>query len=324
MNTRSNYFLKVTLAFALSLIITFLLMMPAISKATPDALLQDKEPYRVESFDLSGAGSLDVQTSGGHITVEGSSDNTVRVEMYVKKDGKNLLPEDTELSDWDIEIAQSGQKVKAIAKRDNNGWNIFSSSNHPSISFVVYTPNEMTSNLTTSGGHIRMRGLSGEQEVKTSGGHIKLADIKGNIDAHTSGGKITLNNLEGNVEARTSGGHMRAEDIEGNITLRTSGGHITLKNVGGAIEAKTSGGHITADLSSIHKYANLSTSGGNISINVPAGTGLDLNLRGNYVQSNLDNFSGEADRNEIEGQVNGGGAKISARTSGGTVSLSFK
>lgn len=324
MNTRSNYLFKVALAFTLSLIITFLLMVPAISKAIPDSFFQQEEPYRVESFDLSGAGSLNVQTSGGHITVEGSSDNTVRVEMYVEKDGQNLLPEDTKLSKWDIEITHSGQKVEAIAKRKNNSWNILGQSNRPSISFVVYTPNKMSSNLTTSGGHIKVRGLSGEQKMKTSGGHIKLSDIKGTVDARTSGGKVTLNNLEGNITARTSGGHMRAENTEGDITLKTSGGHITLKNVGGTVEAKTSGGHITADLSSIRKHANLSTSGGNISINVPAGTGLDLDLHGSYVQYNLDNFSGEAERNEIEGQVNGGGAKVSARTSGGTVSLSFQ
>lgn len=321
MTPRKRYLTKVILAFTLSLIVTVVIMLPA--KALNTTLTQE-EPYRIESFDLSGPGSLDVRTSGGHITVEGSSSHTVRIEMYVRKNGHDLLPEDTDLEKWDITISQSGSTVKAIAERNgNSNWNLFSG-NNASISFVVYTPREMSTNLNTSGGHIEARGLSGNQRIRTSGGHLDLSNLKGTIEARTSGGHIELADLQGEVKARTSGGHIDVKNAEGTLHVRTSGGHIELGNISGTVEAKTSGGGISADLNSIGQFVDLRTSGGNVKIKVPGNLGLDLNLRGSYVSTSLKNFSGEVDRDEVNGKLNGGGPKISARTSGGTVSLTFK
>ncbi|MCW9708419.1 DUF4097 family beta strand repeat-containing protein [Fodinibius salsisoli] len=324
MYTRTNYLFRVALAFFLSLVITAILIVP--SKATANGherTIQDS-PYRVESFTLSGKGTLDVQTSGGHITVTGSSSNTVEVEMYVRKNGKVLTPADTDLSDWHIDISQSGQSIRAIAKREGNGWNWFGSKDKPSISFVIYTPKSIDTDLNTSGGHIEVRGLSGNQLIKTSGGHLELGTLTGTVNARTSGGHITVSDVQANLNARTSGGHIDAENSEGNLTFKTSGGHISLENVAGTVEAKTSGGSIEADLITIGEFVDLKTSGGNINITVPTNIGLNLDLKGSFVSSNLQNFSGKAERNEIEGQINGGGPSVSARTSGGTVSLAFK
>src|SRR5699024_7786715 len=159
---------------------------------------------------------------------------------------------------------------------------------------------------TTSGGHISIQKLAGNQQLKTSGGHLKISQVEGTVDASTSGGHI---NVDGSSDE---------------LMLKTSGGHITLTDVGGEIEAKTSGGNITADLNTIVDQAKLKTSGGNIFITIPENTALDLDLKGSYVNASLDNFSGTTDRNEIEGEFNGGGPELSAKTSGGVVTLSFK
>ena len=320
MTARNTYLMKLGLILILSLAFTFILMSPALASTE---MAQD-EPYRIETYDMNGPGNLDVQTSGGHITVQGSSTNSVRVEMYVSKNGRNLLPEDTSLENWDIDISQSGSSIKAMARRTNRSGGWFRNSNNLSISFVVYTPREMSSDLNTSGGHIETRGLDGNQQISTSGGHLELANLKGTIKARTSGGHIDISDIEGDIEARTSGGHIDVRKSEGSMKIKTSGGHIDLAEISGTVDASTSGGGISADLTSIGKFVNLKTSGGNVNISVPEKLGLDLNLRGSYVSTRLENFSGEVDRDEVRGQLNGGGPKISARTSGGTVSLSFK
>ncbi|HKK45804.1 MAG TPA: DUF4097 family beta strand repeat-containing protein [Balneolaceae bacterium] len=317
MTSRNSFILKAIIGIIFSLLVTFLLARPGLAVPSQD------EPYKVKSFTVNTPGRLEVKTSGGYIKVKGSSTNTVRVEMYVRKNGHNLLPEDSKLDDWDIDISQSGQRVKAIAKHHGRGWHLFGGS-HVSISFVVYTPREMSSDLNTSGGHIEVRGLSGKQDISTSGGHLELAELKGTIDARTSGGHISVSDVQGNMDARTSGGHIDVQNSEGDLKVRTSGGHINLANVGGTIDASTSGGGISADLTSIAKSVNLRTSGGNINISVPGDTGLDLHLRGSYVSTKLRNFSGKVDRDEVDGELNGGGPEITARTSGGTVELSFK
>jgi len=291
-------------------------MIPAKAIAAQD------EPYRLESFTVNPPGQLKVETSGGHIEVKGSSSKTVRVEMYASKNGRNILPEDSNLDDWDIDISKTGNKVNAIAKHHNN-WSLFGG-NHITISFVVYVPREMSSDLNTSGGHINIRGLSGKQDISTSGGHLELTDLKGTIKARTSGGHISINDVEGDLNARTSGGHIDVQNSKGSLDVKTSGGHINLADVSGTVDARTSGGSITADFKSIGESVNLRTSGGNIKISVPDKTGLNLNLKGSYVSTNLQNFSGKVERDEVDGTLNGGGPQITARTSGGTVSLLFQ
>lgn len=305
MNTRSNYLLKVALAFLLSILITSLLIIPAKAGTLPNQTDDIDDPYRIETFRVSDSGSLDVETSGGHITVEGSSQNSVRVEMYVRKDGRELTPDDTDLSDWEIDISQSGQSIKAVAKRETGGWNFFGSNNHPSVSFIVYTPREMNTHLNTSGGHIHASGLVGDQQMRTSGGHLELSD------------------LEGDVEARTSGGHISVSNLQGKLNTRTSGGNINLANISGTVEARTSGGNIEAAFVSIDSSIALRTSGGNINIILPRNRGMNLDLKGSLVHADLNNFSGKTDRDQIEGEINGGGPSVSVRTSGGIVSLLF-
>lgn len=316
MTTRKTYLTKVFLAFGFSLLFTLIMMSSAL------AIPQD-DPYRVETFEISTPGELEVQTTGGHITVEGSSSNSVRVEMYVRKNGRDLSAEDTNLDKWEIDISQSSDAVKATAKRNgNNNWNW--DRNDESISFVVYTPQEMSTSLKTSGGHIEAMGIAGNQDIATSGGHIDLANLQGSIEARTSGGHIDITDTQGDVDARTSGGHIDVQSSAGKLKLKTSGGHIDLADISGTVEARTSGGSISADLDSIEEFVNLRTSGGSIKISIPQNSGLDLNLRGSYVSTNLNNFSGKIDHNEVEGKLNGGGPTVSARTSGGKVSLSFK
>ncbi|MEL7833310.1 DUF4097 family beta strand repeat-containing protein [Fodinibius sp. Rm-B-1B1-1] len=322
MTTRKLYLAKVFLAFTISLIMTLLLMRSALAITSSPSADQDN-PYRVEEFDINTPGNLEVRTSGGHITVEASTSNSVRVEMYVRKDGENLRPQDYDLDQWDIDISKSGNSIKANAKhKGNNGWSGWNN-DRVSISFVVHTPRQMSSDLKTSGGHVEVDGLEGNQEITTSGGHLNLANLKGSIEAKTSGGHIELLNLEGEINAKTSGGHISAKTVAGTLDAETSGGHINLTDVSGSVEASTSGGSITADLTTIDQFVDLKTSGGNVDISIPDNISVDLQLRGTFVQGKLKNFSGEMEKNKVNGQLNGGGPKISARTSGGTVRLSF-
>lgn len=322
MTTRKLYLTKVIFVFTVSLIMTLLLIRTSLAVASPQSGDQD-DPYRVEQFDINTPGELDVQTSGGHISVESTNNNTVRVEMFVRKDGENLSPQEYDLDKWDIDISQDGNAVKAIAKYTGNKTWWGGGSDHPSISFVVYTPKEVSSDLKTSGGHIDIDGLEGAQNITTSGGHLNLANLTGTIKAKTSGGHIELSNIEGELNAKTSGGHINAETITGTLDVKTSGGHINLGDVSGSVQASTSGGSITADLKTVDQFVDLKTSGGNVDISIPNNIGVDLQLKGTFVHGNLKNFSGQMEDNEIIGALNGGGPKISARTSGGGVRLSF-
>lgn len=281
-----------------------------------------RQAYLTQEFDVSDNVDIEVKTSGGSIEVYGSNTDQVRVEMYVRKRGRELDQGDVDLDEWEIRVQQEGNKVYATANKEgrNRGWN---NNNNISISFKVYAPVKSKADVRTSGGSLRLENLQGDQLARTSGGSITVEEIGGDVSLRTSGGSITINNIEGSVDANTSGGRIRAEKVTGGINARTSGGSITLEAVSGNVEAKTSGGSIEAEILSPDDFIELRTSGGSITVTVPKDLGYDVDLGGNRVRADLNNFRGEFDKNDMEGTMNGGGTKLYAKTSGGSINLRY-
>lgn len=305
-----------TCAIAIIAVLT-LAAIPTVSYATKVS----DDPFLTKTFNLS-SGELFVSTSGGSIKVEGGNSNQVKVEMYVKsnKHSDSKIREIIE-DDYEIRIEKTGSRIEAVAKREGTGW----SWNGISISFVVYTPKDFECDLNTSGGSLRIAGVSGKShELKTSGGSITAEDMSGALEARTSGGSITVNHYNGEIDVKTSGGSIRLDGIRGDIEATTSGGGIRIKDVEGAVYATTSGGSIDAEINKLEDQLVLKTSGGSVHAEIPAGLGLDLDLRGNRVNTSLNNFSGESKSDRVRGTVNGGGILVQLSTSGGSVNLSYR
>lgn len=309
--------------FKLQFGITFLLTMILMISAVELGWAQDSnDAYRIENFAVNDNAKVDVKTSGGSIKVFGKNTDEVTVEMYVRKNGKYYSAGNADLDDWEINISKNGNVVTAHANRKKNrGWNW--GKNHPSISFIVYAPQKTLTEIRTSGGSIAMANLRGNQDARTSGGSIKVDDVIGDVSVRTSGGSISLGELSGAISARTSGGRISVDKVSGVLDLSTSGGSISLEDIDGDVEARTSGGSIKAEIINPKNYVELRTSGGSISIEVPEGKGYDLDLDGNRVRANLTNFTGEYEKDEIKGSLNGGGIRIKARTSGGSVRFNY-
>ncbi|WKN30598.1 DUF4097 family beta strand repeat-containing protein [Porifericola rhodea] len=284
----------------------------------------DQDPYIIKNYTVKTPAKLNVRTSGGSITVSGHSGNEVEVRMYVKQNGASSWfgsdEDDIEeaLENYDISIRKEGNTIYAEAEKRSRSWN-----NSLSISFEVDVPYAMSANLNTSGGSINMNRLEGEHQVKTSGGSLSFDRITGFTEASTSGGSINIDKYEGVLNGRTSGGSIRAYNSRGDLKLHTSGGSIFLEDVSGGIDAHTSGGSIKAYVNDLGDYLTLKTSGGSINAVIPEGAGVDLDLSGNRVNTKLNNFTGEAEKNSIEGRMNGGGVPVTMKTSGGSVNLDY-
>jgi hypothetical protein len=144
-----------------------------------------------------------------------------------------------------------------------------------------------------------------------------------NINLDTSAGAIDIENLKGTVDAHTSGGSISVEDVEGDVNIKTSGGSLTLENIIGEINAKTSGGSIKLKLATNPiKDTQVKTSGGSITAYLAKGAALDVSAKtsGGRVSSEF-SVDGDINKRSINGTINGGGAKLYLKTSGGSVHL---
>jgi len=259
---------------------------------------------------------------------------------------------------YDLNVSLSGNKLTAIAKpkQRNMNWK-----KGLSISFKIFVDKNVATNLTTSGGNIDLRGIAGEQDITTSGGNLTIDHVKGklkgvtsggnidvrdadddidlttsggNIDANnctgkiklsTSGGNVVLENLSGDVNATTSGGDVRGNDIKGDLSAHTSGGNVTLEGLACNVTAGTSGGDVKVAIKEPGKFIRIGNSGGNIVLQLPAGKGYDFDLSADKIKTEgLVNFSGKVEEDELKGNINGGGTKVTINAGGSNIMLTLK
>lgn len=182
-------------------------------------------------------------------------------------------------------------------------------------------------------------------KVKTTNGSINSTGLKKGLDLWSSNGSITVTNHQGNVIARTTNGSITALEVTGALKLHTSNGRVSLTSVAGDLDVETTNGRIevTSDLvvtgarlhtsnSSINFKARLtkdgrydiSTSNGSIDLWVNKAYGYDLYAKtsNGRVQFTFPaDFHGAFEKNYLNGTLAGGGVKLTATTSNGSISI---
>ncbi len=324
----------------------------------------DNTPFLVKSFANGSVTNVEAQTSGGSIHVSGADNGEIRVEVYIQSNnGRPFELSKEEIQkrldeDYELNISLNNNKLIAIAKSKDRMLNWKRSL---SVSFKIFVPRQVSTNLSTSGGSIHLANLSGTEDFETSGGSLHIDYLNGKITGRTSGGSIHVNHskddidlttsggsieanncdgkiklntsggslkleaLKGTITATTSGGSVHGNDIDGELATHTSGGGITLEQISGSLDASTSGGSINVEMKELGKYVKLRNSGGHIDLQIPKDKGLDLKLYGENIKTDvLNNFSGSIDKNKIDGKLNGGGIPVTIDAGGGRLYLSFR
>ena len=133
--------------------------------------------------------NVEVTTSGGSISVSGVNASDARIEVFISSNnGKNDLSK-TEIQQrlnelYDLNIAVANGKLSAIAKSKERIKDWKKSLN---ISFKVFVPKNVSTDLTTSGGSISLSNISGNQNFSTSGGSLNVDNVSGKVDEQAAG-----------------------------------------------------------------------------------------------------------------------------------------
>ena len=342
----------------------FLLLLTGIGLAARAQFNSDKESFMTRSLSNEAIKRLKIETTGGNISVYSAGTSDARLEVYVQSNnGKNFSLSKDEIKkrledEYDLNISVNENKLTATAtpKHRNMDWK-----RALNISFKAFVPANISTDLSTSGGNINLKGISGTQNFTTSGGNLSLDDLSGNIKGRTSGGNIVLRNLKDDIDLSTSGGNVDAENSSGNIKLSTSGGSLNLSGLGGKIhaitsggnvrgnnisgelfthtsggsivlkeltcslETSTSGGNIDVAIREFGQYIRISNSGGNIDLVIPKNKGADLALNAEKIKtSGLENFNGTKEDDKISGKLNGGGIPVTVSSDSGNIYLTLK
>jgi DUF4097 and DUF4098 domain-containing protein YvlB len=345
--------------FMQKIILLFLLLPAAFQLHAQN--WNEKEPWSKQLLNKDALQHVELITLGGNISVSGVDAAEARIEVYVypnnRRDNESYTKSQIEerLKNYDLRIEVSNHKLTASARpKDKNlDWR-----EALSISFKVFVPQQVSCQLSSSGGNINLINLSGTQDFRTSGGNLYVDRLSGIIKGRTSGGNIHVKNTRDFIDLSTSGGSINANNCMGTVTLITSGGSLNLNSLQGIIKASTSGGSIqggqiagelkthtsggsiklTALSCSLEastsagkmeiaiikpgEYIRLSNYGGNIDLQLPADAKMNMQVNAQRIESNtLSNFNGTMNREEVSGKMNGGGMPVTVRAQSGRVSL---
>jgi len=286
---------------------------------------------------LEPGGTFTLNADIGAVTLTGDSTSGATVTVTSRRD------DFTELFDLSFDEAPGGATV-TIKRRGSWIKGIWGDWSGYDTHIVVHVPSKTTANLRTSGGSIDATRLSGRLTARTSGGSLRAEQIDGPVDGSTSGGSIRMRDLSGDtiartsggsidiagvrgsLEATTSGGGIDIDTVSGDLRASTSGGGVEVRGAGGRVEAHTSGGPVTVRFAAGNKSGGeLTTSGGGVRTEVDPAVALtiDASSSGGHVQADVPvTVQGTIRNSSLRGDMNGGGALLRLRSSGGGVRIS--
>ena len=305
---------------------------------------ENKTPTITKTFDLDQPGTLNAKSSGGGIVVKTHDQKKVIIQAFIRKNGKILSPSDPMvadvLEDFDLDIEKNGSVITANVERKGH----FNFLKNVGISLNITVPREMscnvsssggglkisgvdgTHNFSSSGGGVRLENITGITKARSSGGSVKAANQNGDIDLSSSGGGVTLDGAHGRVYAHSSGGGVKLNNVHGDVDAGSSGGGVSVSGDAGSVKAKSSGGSVHVNISNLSTELYLQSSGGGVDAIIQDGDqlGLDLDLSSDRVKIDLHNFSGRSEKDRVKGTMNEGGIPVYMRASGGSVNVRFE
>jgi DUF4097 and DUF4098 domain-containing protein YvlB len=186
--------------------------------------------------------------------------------------------------------------------------------------------------ILTNSGEIHLASAGKGADLKTFGGDIQLGPILGDLKAQTSAGDVRVGPVTGSATVSTSGGDIRIERVSGLVVARTAGGDVILPAVGGAVQAQTAGGEVRIGIvARMPKGVVIRNDGGDVVLTLPSDAQADLDLRVEgpadpeevLIRSDFPGIAisrGEESQRAV-GALNGGGARITVRTSSGSIRI---
>ena len=243
------------------------------------------------SFNVAPGSTVRVELGGGGITTETGPAGTVRVVITQAIDAGSEREAESMAADYELSAVQNGSEIRAVSRRKPGAAARLWYREGLRLAARITVPPDVKLDLSTSGGSIRVHG-----------------DRTATLKAQTSGGSIS-------VDGGSSAG----------LTLGTSGGGIRVERATGGIKANTSGGSIQVDyVGPSSEDVTLDTSGGSIRVGLDTAASMhvDASTSGGTVRvHDLTFLSTSADRAHATGTINGGGARLRAHTSGGSITI---
>lgn len=274
-----------------------------------------------ERFDVREGQTLVIDVTHADVEINTGDVSEARVLVTLDSHDMTRAVEIFESMNFEVDMVGDELRIESESPRRNwfSGW-----SGGIDIDVRVTIPERFNARLKTTHGDVELDDIEGYVELNTTHGDISAATIRGS--------EISLKSTHGDIEARSLTSDAVSlktthADIEiGEVTSKffsatTSHSDIVIEHLSGESDITTSHGDIEISLTD-NFSANLKTSHGDVLVYAPSGIEADLDLKGAQVKvASTFSFDGDVEKDSVVGRLNGGGSKIKARTTHGSVYL---
>jgi serine/threonine protein kinase/predicted esterase len=300
-----------------------------------------------QSFPIAENGLLVLNVDQGDVLVESSNRNDQITVTAVRRIATDSLEEaESIIANHRLQLTANNNTLMVGSQMDNSVAERYPRGVFERVLYNISVPSRFNLEVVTQRGDIEVGQIVGDVSAKTVMGGIVLARIDGGVFAEATEGDIELlhgctgeadlltirgdvyvANVSGTARVRTSGGDVWLGENEGKVSAHTSGGDVVVDNISGPTNARAEHGNVCVHL--LRQPAvdcRFGANGGNVAIYVSDDVAVSLQARG-QLATDLEFKSVKADESDLshepwlERKLNGGGTRIRAVSSTGTVSV---
>ena len=268
---------------------------------------------------VTGTVDLDVTTGSGNISVHQGPAGAVHVVGHIKaRDGWSRNAESpVRALEANPPIEQNGNTVRIGHSSDAELLR------NVSINYELEVPADTRLHAQTGSGNETITGITGPLHLNTGSGNI-TATGGTDVRANTGSGDVRLESINGSLAANTGSGNVRVEQSSlTDVKINTGSGNVVAEGVRGPLRIMTGSGDISAEGIQTGEW-KLEAGSGTITIHLPADAAFDFYAHtgsGRIDSQHPVTMTGSLNRNELRGQVRGGGPLLMARTGSGNITV---
>jgi len=275
-----------------------------------------------ERFKVAPGDLLKVQVS--HADLQITTGDSRQAHIVITLEGDDMARAEELFQKMSFQVTQDGKTVMVHAERLNG--NLWSWNDWGGVQITVHAtiPAIFDTDIETTHGDVELGSLDGFVKVGTSHGDVDAEALSGpQIIVHTTHGDVEVHSLKSDeVSVATSHGDIELGTVVAReFTARTSHADIEVAHIEGRANITNSHGDIDVYLPKTTS-SYLKTSHGDIEVEIDAKQGLDVSLNGGRVKVDDQlKFSGNLEDDRADGQLNGGGPRLEARASHGSITV---
>ena len=281
------------------------------------------------SFPVGDKAALKVDSFYGRVTVREVPDaKQISVVVLQSADVDTEAGMEHCLKALDLRMEQARSGTVSVSARFKNSFT-WSWKAWPPVVLVyeIQVPRRCDVQITTGEGSISTGALQGRVVLRSESGAIFSGEVEGSVKARNRSGAVAITACTGPLDVSTDTGNITVGRASGRATLASSGGLIELQRAAGEVVVCGDGSDAQVGfVSPITHAANISTSGGSVSLVVENSAACTLDVRASMFGKvalrgdlPLTVNSGAVGQSELKAEVNGGGVRIRARAAGGNV-----